>query len=188
MTSNAVSPIRALRVGEMIERLPRIPVGPEAATEFHDFVLGALVAVFEPDLMYPKKEREINEGRKRIDVVFTNRARDGFFFFLTATHGVQCPYVFVECKNYGGEVGNPEFDQLAGRFGDGRGRFGILVCRSVRDRVRLLERQRDLLHDKREYALVLDDADILELLRCRVGEDRSGIEAFMDGRFAELVM
>jgi len=45
-----------------------------------------------------------------------------------------------------------------------------------------------LVRDKREYVLVLDDGDVAELLRLRGKRDRAGIDAFLDRRFAELVV
>lgn len=179
---------RELEIDQMIVQLARIPVGSNSASDYHNFILGALTAVFSPALAFPSKEQEVNEGRKRIDIVFTNRDRLGFFHFLAVTHDIHCPYILFECKNYGQDIGNPEIDQLAGRFSRDRGQLGFLVCRSVSDRTRLVQRCRDLVRDKREYVLVLDDADVAELLRLRAESNRSGIDKLLDRRFAELVM
>jgi hypothetical protein len=40
---------------------------------------------------------------------------------------IKSPYIFVECKNYSYKIENPEIDQLAMRFKDKYGRFGILI-------------------------------------------------------------
>jgi hypothetical protein len=76
-------------------------------------------------LTCPQIEQEIDEGRKRIDLSFDNSARDGFFYRLHTTYRLPSQFIFAECKNYGREVGNPEIDQLAGRFGPNRGKW---VC------------------------------------------------------------
>lgn len=179
---------RDIHFDEMIERLQHIPTGNDSASDYHNFILGALSAVFSPALAHPVKEQEINEGRKRIDIAFTNRDRNGFFYFLSNVHHIHCPYIFFECKNYGKDVTNPEIDQLAGRFSDSRGRMGFLVCRSISDHAVLLRRCRDLVHDKREYIVVLTDSEVIELLRLRARDDHYGITTYLDQRFAELVM
>ncbi len=67
---------------------------------------------------------------------------------------------FVECKNYGNEVGNPELDQLSGRFSPSRGLIGILVCRSFRNKEKFLERCADTARDARGFIVPLDDRDL----------------------------
>jgi hypothetical protein len=59
--------------------LDDIPTGNENASVYHNFIFGALQAVFYPALRYPKKEEEIDEGRKRVDITFNNGDRNGFF-------------------------------------------------------------------------------------------------------------
>ena len=79
-------------------------------------MVGMLEFIFFPHCIYPVKEREIDFGRKRIDIVYTNAARDGFFYRLHTSHQVVLTYIMVECKNYSSDIGNPELDQLGGRF------------------------------------------------------------------------
>jgi hypothetical protein len=79
-------------------------------------MIGAVEFLFFPRLIYPRKEHEIHEGRKRIDIAMENTARSGPFADLTVIRNYPAAYVFFECKNYGREVGNPEIDQLSGRF------------------------------------------------------------------------
>ena len=64
----------------LMEELPKINPGNASAAQFHSFMIGAMEFIFYPDLIYPVKEDEINEGRKRIDVTYTNNASSGFFF------------------------------------------------------------------------------------------------------------
>ncbi len=179
---------RELELESVVARLKTIPVGRESASDFHNVIMGALDAVFYPGMFDPRKELEIHEGRKRIDIVFQNRAESGFFHALNSIHHVHCPYVFIECKNYSADPANPEFDQLVGRFSDIRGRFGILVCRSVVDKARMLQRCRDVMHDQRGFVMVLDDSDIEALLKCRIERDRKAIDRYLDQKFSELIL
>jgi hypothetical protein len=179
---------RVVDVSAIVDRLRNTPSGNDAAASYHNTILGALTAVFSPSLVYPTKEQEINEGRKRIDISFTNRDMTGFFYYLNTIHGIHCPYIFFECKNYGRDVANPEIDQLAGRFSDTRGKFGFLVCRDVSDRESLIRRCRDLVRDKGEYIIVLTDQDISNLLTMKSRQGLSDIDTFLSSRLAELTM
>ena len=64
-----------------------------------------------------------------------------------------CPYVYVECKNYTGEVANPEIDQLSGQFSNRRGRVGILTCRELEDN--FIKRCADTYEDERGLVIPL---------------------------------
>jgi hypothetical protein len=78
-----------------------------------------------------------------INIVLENSARSGVFADLTMIRNYPAAYVFFECKNYGREIGNPEIDQLSGRFSRERGKVGFLCCRGFEDRDRFIMRCRD---------------------------------------------
>ena len=118
--------------------------------------------MFYPSLCKPIKQHNIHDGRKRIDITYTNEARNGFFNWL-AMH-FSSAFIFVECKNYGKEIGNPELDQLSGRFSPSRGQIGVLVCRSVENAARVTRGCIDTAKDHRGFILVLTDADIEALV------------------------
>lgn len=120
--------------------------------------------IFYPHLINPKKEREIHEGRKRIDIVFDNAAKDGIFYRLPANMGLHCPYMFIECKNYSTDPVNPELDQLAGRFGVHRGSVGFIVCRTFANRDLFISRCQDTYRDGRGLIIPLTDRDLVNLL------------------------
>jgi hypothetical protein len=114
------------------ERLRGIPAGPEHATAYHRFVIGLLSFLLYPNLLYPIKEAEINEGRKRIDILYENGVHSGVFQRFTQSTARASTYIPVECKNYTREIGNPEVDQLIARFSNHRGWLGLLT-RKIRD-------------------------------------------------------
>ncbi|GGZ86034.1 hypothetical protein ACFOOM_16345 [Streptomyces echinoruber] len=148
---------------KLLQAVVSTPVGNAEANNYHARVEALLTALFYPSLIMPEMEHEIHEGRKRVDITYTNNAKDGFFAFLTR-HKIPAQYVFVECKNYGREVGNPELDQISSRFSPLRGRFGILACRSFEDKERFLKRCRDTALDHRGFVVALDDEDMSKLV------------------------
>lgn len=145
----------------LISGVRNIPSGIENAKEYEDAIEQLLTALFYPSLANPQIQHKIHEGRKRIDITYTNLANDGFFGWLA--RNFPAAHVFVECKNYGRDVGNPELDQLAGRFSPSRGQFGLLICRTFEDEPLFIKRCHDTAVDGRGFIIPLDDND-LEIL------------------------
>jgi len=142
-------------------KLGDIPSGAKDATNYHNIIVGILELLLYPNLSSPKKEKEIHEGRKRIDITFNNSSETGFFFTLPNNNALlPCPFVFVECKNYTGEVANPELDQLSGRFSNRRGRVGILACRTLDESDAFIKRCADTYHDDRGLIIPITDEDL----------------------------
>jgi hypothetical protein len=73
-------------------------------------------------------------------------------------------FIFVECKNYGKEIGNPELDQLSGRFSPNRGQVGFLVCRSILDEDRLLLGCIDTAKDSRGFIITITDDELIQII------------------------
>lgn len=82
-----------------------VNVGRNDAARYENVIEGLLTALLYPNLTNPVVQHEIHGGRKRVDITYTNMALNGFFRWV-ATH-YPAPHVFVECKNYGNEIGNP---------------------------------------------------------------------------------
>ena len=184
-----LNPIKKILVEqERIEILSNIKTGNEDATRFHKISFDNLINIFGIRFSNPKGEVEINDGRKRIDIVFDNNDEHGFFHHLNSLYHILCPKIFVECKNYGREIGNPEIDQLQTRFSDRRGKFGILVCRSIQDKQKMIQRCKDVLHDRQGYVIVLDDSDINSLLKLKEAGDEIKIDDFMNKKLDQLIM
>ncbi len=169
-------------------RLAAIPTGSDSAGAYHSLSVGLLTFLLHPDLIWPIKEREIHDGRKRVDVVFTNAARDGFFYMVLAGAQTRSTHVFVECKNYSTDIGNPEIDQLLGRFGHQRGFFGLLLCRSDSKVELTLARCRDAAKDGRGFVIVLTDADLLSMLNMISNGRRTDANRVLKTRYDELVL
>ena len=169
--------------GALSAALRAIPGGSTSASQYHTLMIGILEFLFFPHLLNPKKENEIHEGRKRIDILTENGARDGIFHRLHDVRKLPCSFVPIECKNYTTEIANPELDQLAGRFSVNRGKFGFVCCRTFENRTLFIERCRDTLKDDRGLIVPLDDETILRLLDLV----RFGRRNEIDGQLASLV-
>ena len=172
--------------GELRAELGRIGVGNAHASEYHRYCIGALTFLLFPELIRPVKEREIDQGRKRIDFSYTNAARDGFFDMALKSQQMRAIEIPVECKNYTQDIANPELDQLTGRFSHVRGFLGILCCRSFDDKRRFIDRCKDSATHRGHYVVVFDDADIDIMLRNVEQSDREQNDRFLRQRFAEL--
>jgi hypothetical protein len=164
-----------------------IPPGAAHADQYHRLVLGSLTALFYPSLIQPHKEWEIHDGRKRIDIVFTNSADTGFFSQRRDDPNVNANTVIVECKNYSKDLANAEIDQLLGRFDNNRGKLGIITCRAV-DRQDLLARRcRDASSRSQGYIIVLTDADLVGMLEAKARLEDGYVERVLHRKYRELL-
>lgn len=182
--STAVDPDEEIALAGALQRALRaIPPGGQHATQYHRFMIGALEFLLFPNLVCPRKEVEIHDGRKRIDIVMENAAPTGIFHRLHSVRHLPCAFIAIECKNYSTEIANPELDQISGRFNPNRGKAGIICCRSFEDRGRFIARCRDTLRDDRGLIIPFDDTTVIELLQL-VEQQRRGV---VDQRLTELV-
>ncbi|MEJ6399353.1 hypothetical protein [Yoonia sp. 208BN28-4] len=171
----------------LINQLVAIPPGNAEATAYHNLTLGILSFLFYPSMAYPIKEYEIHEGRKRIDIKFTNAATVGFFFEMMQSPAARANSIFVECKNYSQEVANPELDQICGRFAPNRGKLGFLLCRSIDNRQRFIQRCKDTANDDRGFVIAIDDSDLVEYLELVENSAHEAIHERLRNRYNELI-
>jgi hypothetical protein len=168
------------------EVLRNTPAGGDHATTYHRLMVGIAEFIFYPKLQHPRKEHEIHEGRKRIDITMENAAHGGIFSTLPNLRRMPCAYVPLECKNYGREVGNPELDQISGRFSVNRGKVGFLCCREFENRNLFVQRCRDTFVDDRGLVLPLDDATVLRYLALISQGSRNELEEQWSNLIAEV--
>ncbi|MGB4658954.1 MAG: hypothetical protein WBI07_07235 [Mobilitalea sp.] len=169
-------------------RLNEIPSGGEAATEYHRTVVGIMELLFYPHICSPTIEKEIHDGRKRIDIVFDNCAESGFFFRLCNRHDVPSRFIIVECKNYSRDVENPELDQIGGRFSPNRGKMGIITCRAIDNMNTFILRCSDTYRDSRGLIIPLVDEDFIRLLHFRAEENEAAIDEYIQRRFHDIAL
>lgn len=195
-TKAGVQPIRDEELDERFERfemtdyfirqLGQVPAGRPGETRYHRLIAGLLSFLFYPNLITPRIEETINDGRKRIDITYVNGARSGLFERFTRTTGRPSNKIIVECKNYSNDPGNEEVDQLHGRFADHRGWLGFLLCRTVNDRARLIARCRDIARDHRAYIVPLEDRDVVAMLESSQRGGENAVNSYLSDRYAEL--
>ncbi len=141
--------------------------GKADAVKYEDKVEAFMTALFYPALTNPITQHEIHDGRKRIDITYTNMSADGFFRWLSLHY--PAARIMLECKNYSRDIANPELDQMIGRFSPSRGRVGIIVCRGFDNKKQFIQRCRDTAKDGNGFILVLDDEDLKGLAEFRAG-------------------
>lgn len=171
----------------LIRMIDSMPTGQASAGQYHRAVLGVMTAVFYPDLIQPHREAPLNDGRRRADIIYTNASDRGFFSNRRDEGRVNANYVVVECKNYSDDVGNPEVDQLVGRFSDGRGKLGILAYRKSRDEKLLIDRCRDHAKEGRGYVICLSDEDLKALLAFKAALKEDEIQNFLQRKYFEIL-
>ena len=172
---------------EVVRLLNAIPPGRPNATNYHHVIGGVMTYLFYPHLITPALEQEINQGRKRIDVSFANASANGFFAEIRVDPFLLAREVMVECKNYQEDLANNELDQMIGRFDPRRGRFGIVVCRSIADPARLTERCRDAFRAQQGAVIVFTDADFQALLEVRDLGRNDALNAMCRAKFRSLM-
>jgi hypothetical protein len=155
---------------ELLHSVHILPTGNDNSRDYEKAIEALLSALFYPSLTNPYVQTRIHEGRKIIDITYVNSARSGFFYWLGMNYSAA--QIMVECKNYGGEIENPELDQMAGRFSPSRGQFGLIMCRRFRNKELFMQRCRDTVHDQRGFIIGLDDNDLGELVNQRRQETR----------------
>ena len=160
----------------LISQLKRIPSGVKFAGNYHELIIGIVSFIFFPSLIYPKKEAAINDGRKRIDIIYTNGKDSGFFYRIALDPNIKANIVHVECKNYTDDIANPEFDQLLGRFDHNRGKLGMLFYRSSDKPEIVIARCRDAVKSSLGLILPIDDAFVVECLSLIASHKRSSID------------
>ena len=146
---------------KLIEQLQGIESGADHASKYHSLSVGIFEFLFFPYLMYPQKEHEVHNGRKRIDITFHNAAAEGFWSTIRTSPKIAATTIMIECKNYSNDINNPELDQIAGRFSNLRGWFGIIMSRRFDNKDLFAERCKDTAKDGRGIVICLDDEDII---------------------------
>lgn len=173
---------------DLLNEVLAISPGRPGANSYHRAVAKLLTALFDTQLGNEEIETPLHGGMKRMDITYDNIAGVGFFDWLRKNY--PSALVVVECKNYGDDVANPEFDQLAMRFSRDRGQFGMLVCRKLEKPDKARARAKAAAADGHGYVVYLTDDD-LEAMVQQIESAPSKAERFafplLRERFRELI-
>ena len=186
-TFDEEQPTLAAVCSHLASLFKNVQAGQSHASQYHHLITGALTALFYPDLIQPRREWPINDGRKRIDIVFTNAADTGFFAQRRDNQRTNANIVIVECKNYSEDLKNGEIDQLIGRFDENRGKFGIITCRTIDDLATLNARCRDAATHSQGFIIVLTDEDIIAMLIAKSKLEDEQVQSILHRKFRELL-
>lgn len=151
-------------IDQIIKKLSNLPTGSDYYRDYEKLIVGVTELIFYPDLLKPKSQKRVNDGRKIIDIVFSNRADKGIFRRLIDVYRLIVPSVLIECKNYTKDIQNPELDQMIGRFSNTRGNFGIIFCRGLNNSKKFISREKDTYKDGHGLILHVTDSELIELL------------------------
>ena len=137
--------------------------GKSSASRFEKLIERCFVYAFPLTLADPQAQDRVDDGRKIIDITFTNMATEGgLMAWARSAYGAH--KVIVECKNYSDDPANPEVDQLAGRMRPEFGKFGILVCRRAENMELLVRRCQDARRNQGLLLVPLVDEDMIKLV------------------------
>jgi len=168
------------------KELEKIKPGRKEANKYHKIIFNILIEIFDERLKTPRMEEYLAKKTQRCDITFRNEREKGFFKQLAEGYHKICPSIFLECKNYNEDIGNPEFAQIQNRLNKSRGQFGIIICRKIIDITKVEKRQENLIRDDK-YILVFDDSDIKKLILWKLDEEEEKIDDYLEERFKELI-
>ena len=64
--------------------------------------------------------------------------------------------------------------------------FGLLVCRRISNKNKMLGHCRDRLNNKKEYIIVLDDKDMENIANIKNNDGNEGIDDYMEVKIEEI--
>lgn len=169
-----------------LEEMKKLKPGKKHAPRYHDLILNILKIIFKNSLRKPTKEDPVAGGTQKVDITFQNYRERGFFKQLDEGYHIVCPNIFIECKNYNEDPGNPEFAQIQNRLNKKRGQFGIIVCRNIINEVSIRKRQSNLVNDEK-YVIIFIDSDIERLVSMKLEDKEDEIDSYIEKKFKELI-
>lgn len=162
--------------------------GIKDANYFKRLSAGVFQFLFFSQLTGMELEDKIDNGREIVDITFQTTESKGFFKRLKSRniYNIKSPIIFLECKNITTKLTNKEYQQLYGRFDDERGKFGVLICRDKKDENEVLRQTKD--RKKKGYVIVLDDKEMLKLIKLRFDEGESAIDEYFEKKMKKFLM
>lgn len=173
---------------ELLRKCLKILKTGRYTATIYEYLAACIVEfLFQGHLVNLSLQEATHKDRRKVDFVMTNSSTSGLFRNLVVKFRLRVPYVHFECKNYGGDPKNPEFDQLRGRLGGYKGEVGFLLCRQIHNPARVLSLQQDALEDNK-LILVLTDDDLEALLDYKLDNDYAEFFKHLDNKVKKVVL
>lgn len=169
----------------LLQDVINIKAGKSDAKKYEKVIEALLTALFYPSLTNPYPQVRLHDGLKIVDIRYTNMANSGFFKWLSNNYSAA--NIWIECKNYSGNISNPEFDQMLGRFSESRGVVGFILCRKITNQSAALNRCRAIVGDARRYMVVIEDSDIKKLVKSKKEHGKFDTYQLLHDKFQEII-
>lgn len=178
------------KLSKLAGALTKIPKGKGAATQYQMAMLDIFRLLFEDRLGAMKPEETIFSGIKRVDINAENDQENGFFIDLQRRHGLHCPRIFFECKNYTEDPDNPAFDQLLARLNPTSTQIGYVVCRQIKNPTKAQQRCKEafLREGRQKLMLWITDADVVEMAAAFAKGGSTAVDSLLKTRFEAVTL
>jgi len=162
---------------DTLSKLINIVPGREQANEYHDAIYMLIQFIFDWALENFDKEFKMDTGRSRIDIMSNNYASGGLFRdFINRYRATTVP---MECKNYGTDLGNDEFNQIMERLGPKTSQLGMIFCRKIDDIPKIIAHLGDRWLRHECMILIFDDTLVERLTLLRLDRDVDKIQSLL---------
>ena len=155
--------MRIRQLGQLVAELPNMPVGPEGAGAFEEWVYRAIRILFAGALQNPELKPN-GDSIQRRDIVATNHADNGFWKRIFDDY--ESRMVVFEVKNYQ-NLKIEDFRQVLSYTSNEYGRFAVIVCRSESKGVGEKERGwlQTMYHEHKHVILTIPVSEMVLYLR-----------------------
>jgi len=160
-----------------ISEMDTIIPGLRDAGRYHDLIFILVQFIFDWVLEGFEKEYRMDNGRSRIDIISSNYASGGLFRDFIDHY--QARTIPMECKNYGADLGNEEFNQIMERLGPHTSQLGMVFCRTISDLPSMMNHLTDRWLRHHCMILLFDDELVKMLTHLRLERDVDSIQKLL---------
>lgn len=162
---------------DTLSKLKQITPGRDQANEYHEAIYVLIQFIFDWALENFDKEFKMDAGRSRIDIISNNYASGGLFRDFVNTY--RATTIPMECKNYGADLGNDEFNQIMERLGPRTSQLGIVFCRKIDNLPKIIAHLKDRWLRHNCMILLFDDTLVERLTNLRLNRDFDQIQSLL---------
>ncbi len=176
-----------VRFGDLLKfQFSYLNSGNKDAYKFEDLAVEAIKYIFQKDFSGLDFQYNIDEKRQRVDIKGNWASNSELKQKIVVDMNIESSWVPIECKNYTPDPGNPEFAQLVDRCNAKFRRFGLLICRKIRNKATVLAHCHRRLTEHNYLLIVLDADDLAPLLSLADDEQFTQIADVMVQKIADV--